>query len=310
MISEIKQRKFAMKMFASALVVMLIASCGWAAGKGPAYATPEEAQKDPDFAYQGEYAGKGLGVQVIALSGGQFRAVKFQGGLPGAGWDGSEKTSVEGDREAIDKVIKGLEKQNRKSPTLGAEPVDDAVELFDGTEASVKEHWKPGAQLTEDGLLMQGITSIDTFQDFHLHVEFRLPYMPEARGQARGNSGLYLQGRYEVQMLDSFGLEGKDNECGGIYKAAPPKVNMAFPPLAWQTYDVDFTAAKFNDAGEKTANAVVTVRHNGVVIHENLEIPGKTPGGPVSTESSEPGPVFLQNHGDPVRYRNIWAVRK
>jgi len=299
-----------MKMFASALVVTLIASCAWAAGKGPAYATLEEAQQDPDFAYQGEYANDDIGVQVIALSGGQFRAVKYQGGLPGAGWDGSDKTSVEGDRDAINKVIEGLEKQNRKSPTLEAAPPKSAIVLFDGSEESVKEHWKPGAKLSDDGFLMQGITSIDTFQDFHLHVEFRLPYMPEARGQARGNSGLYLQGRYEVQMLDSFGLEGKDNECGGIYKAAPPQVNMALPPLTWQTYDVDFTAAKFNDSGEKTAHAVVTVRHNGVVIHDKLEIPAKTPGGPVATESAEPGPVFLQNHGDPVRYRNIWATRK
>ena len=131
--------------------------------------------------------------------------------------------------------------------------------------------------------------------------------MPLARGQARGNSGLYVNGCYEVQMLDSFGLEGKDNECGGIYKVGAPAVNMCFPPLAWQTFDVDFTAAKYQD-GKKVKNARITVRHNGVVIHDDRELPAATPGG--CGKESEPGPIFLQNHGNPVRYRNIWAVKK
>ena len=84
--------------------------------------------------------------------------------------------------------------------------------------------------MTEDHLLMEGAKSIQLFQDHLLHLEFRLPYKPAARGQGRGNSGLYLQGRYEVQMLDSFGLEGKSNECGGVYGIAPPRENMCFPP--------------------------------------------------------------------------------
>jgi hypothetical protein len=136
-----------------------------------------------------------------------------------------------------------------------------------------------------------------------------LPYMPEARGQGRGNSGLYLQGRYEVQMLDSFGLEGKDNECGGLYKIAAPKVNMCLPPLTWQTYDVDFAAAKFDSEGKKTVNAMITVRHNGVVIHEDQELPDATHAAP-NKEENKPGPVYLQNHGNPVRYRNIWVKPK
>jgi hypothetical protein len=142
-------------------------------------------------------------------------------------------------------------------------------------------------------------------------VEFRIPFQPEDSGQGRGNSGLYLQGRYEVQMLDSFGLEGKDNECGGIYSVAPPSVNMALPPLAWQTYDVDYTAAKYDDAGKLTSNPRVTVKHNGVVIHDNIELPGQrnTTAAPVAAGPA-PGPVFLQNHGNPVRYRNIWVVEK
>jgi hypothetical protein len=162
--------------------------------------------------------------------------------------------------------------------------------------------------MTEDGLLMEGVTTEREFGDATWHIEFRLPYQPKDRGQARGNSGAYLLGSYEVQMLDSFGLEGRDNECGGIYKAAPPKVNMCLPPLSWQTYDIDVTAPKFEN-GAKVSNARMTVRHNGVLIHDQVEIPGGTPGGPKKMEGPT-GPLFLQNHGNPVRYRNIWVLPK
>ncbi len=278
--------------------------------KGPAYATPEEARAaEPGYDFQGEYAGDGVGVQVIDLGKGKFRAVKFNGGLPGAGWDKSDKVETEGDKDAVSAVVTGLKKVERKSPTLGKAAPEGAVVLFDGSDDSLKARWKEGAKKTEDGLLQEGVTSLDKFGSHQLHIEFRLPFMPEDQGQARGNSGCYVQGRYEVQMLDSFGLKGLDNECGGIYKAAPPSVNMCLPPLAWQTYDIDFTAAKFDADGKKSENARITVKHNGVVIHDNIELPSGTPGG-VGGESPEPGPLFLQNHGDPVRYRNIWVVAK
>lgn len=303
-----------------------------------ATADPAEAAKDPDFALQGEYVGDlpegKIGVQVIALGDGKFEAVVRKGGLPGAGWvDEGERETGEGTRgddgsvtfskDAITAVLKDgqmtvtssedadlnlvLTKVERESPTLGAKAPDGAVVLFDGSDASLKQHWKEGK--IEDGLLTQGALSKDEFSDFSLHIEFRLPWMPKARGQARGNSGLYLTGRYEVQMLDSFGLAGVDNECGGIYKVAEPNQNLCYPPLRWQTYDVDFTAAKFDDAGNKTANARVTVRHNGFMIHDDVELPGPTGGAKLKDEKG-PGPVFLQNHGNPVRYRNIWVQKK
>ena len=290
----------------------------------PALAAPggilDPKEGGHDFKVQGEYAGDRAGVQVIALGDGNFRAVIHKGGLPGAGWDKSDKVQLDGEAtkgganfaelkgfsaviegEALSLKVAGadqrtLKKITRKSPTL------DAKAPKDGTSA---DEFKPG-KMSEDKLLMQGANSVKRFQSHKLHVEFRTPFQPKARGQGRGNSGSYLQARYEVQMLDSFGLTGHHNECGGIYSIKPPDVNMALPPLSWQTYDIEFTAAKFND-GKKVANARVTVLHNGVKIHDNVELPKRTTASPLP-EGPEPGFLHLQNHGNPVRYRNIWVV--
>jgi hypothetical protein len=132
--------------------------------------------------------------------------------------------------------------------------------------------------------------------------------MPRARGQGRGNSGVYIQKRYEVQILDSFTLSGAPNECGGLYRQRPPDLNMAFPPLSWQTYDIDFTAARFNIDGDKVKNARVTVVHNGVVIHDDVELPNKTGAG--DREGPTPGPIRFQWHNDLVHFRNLWIVEK
>ncbi len=153
------------------------------------------------------------------------------------------------------------------------------------------------------------IVTKDKFKDFKLHVEFRTPFMPEARGQGRGNSGVYLQGRYEIQVLDSYGLESKDNECGGIYKVGAPLVNMCYPPMQWQTYDITFQAPRFDGNGNKEKDAVVTVVHNGVTIHDRRLLPGPT-GGAIDGNISEPGGVYLQDHGNPVQFRNIWLVEQ
>lgn len=268
------------------------------------YDTPEKAQADPDFAVQGEYAGKDRGIQVVALGDGNFSIVILKGGLPGAGWNGQDRQVIEGEAEDVADLTEDLEKVERKSPSLGAKPPTGAVVLFDGSEQSLKDHWKPGAKLAGD-LLKQGATSVDTFQDFRLHLEFRTPYMPKARGQGRGNSGLYYQGRYETQILDSFGLEGKQNETGGIYSIAKPDLNMCLPPLTWQTYDGEFKAARFKD-GKKIEDATLTVRLNGVVVQRSVKLTKSTTAAPVR-EGEAPGPIFLQNHGNEVRFRNIWV---
>jgi hypothetical protein len=299
----------------------------------------DPAKAGPDFLVQGEYVGTvetgegplKIAVQAIALGDGKFQAAAYLGGLPGDGWDGQGKFKAEGETVGGVTVLKGpddggsgeikdgvltvkdgdgramgtLKKVERKSPTLGAKPPKGAVVLFDGTTPDKFE----GGRMTEDGLLMEGCTSKQKFQSFSIHLEFRTPFQPHARGQGRGNSGFYAQGRYEVQILDSFGLEGEWNECGGMYGVAKPKVNMCLPPLAWQSYDVEFTAAEFKD-GKKVKSARMTVRHNGVLIHDNVEIPRTTTAAPVRDETPEPGPVFLQNHGNPVRFRNIWVVPK
>lgn len=291
---------------------------------------------DSDFAIQGEYAGSiqsdngmmGIGVQVVALGGGKFHAVGHHGGLPGAGWDGKEKHEADGEAKDGAVVFKSGEisaevrdgvitirdnsgnslgeckKVLRKSPTLGEKPPAGAVVLFDGSSA---EHLAGGK--LDGNLLVQGTSSKQKFQDFTLHLEFLLSYMPKARGQGRANSGCYAQGRYEVQILDSFGLSGEHNECGGIYTVKKPDVNMCFPPLSWQTYDIDFTAAKYDASGKKTADARMTVRHNGVLIHDNVDVPKATTAAPVA-EGAAAGPLYLQDHGNPIRFRNIWVVEK
>ena len=135
-----------------------------------------------------------------------------------------------------------------------------------------------------------------------------LPFRPEARGQGAGNSGFYQVLMYEVQVLDSFGLDGKNNECGGIYTQVAPKVNMCLPPLVWQTYDVDFTNA-VAEGGKVVKKARLTLKHNGVVVHDDAEINGKT-GGARNDLEGTPGPLHLQGHGNPMQYRNIWVVEK
>ncbi len=201
-----------------------------------------------------------------------------------------------------------LKKLIRKSDTLGAKAPEGAIVLFDGAN---KDEWNGGRVDKKTGLLNTDGSDITTkrkFSNYTAHVEFLLPYRPDARGQGRGNSGFYQVDQYEVQILDSFGLEGKQNECGGIYERVTPKVNMCLPPLQWQTYDVEFTNAV--RAGDKVAKkSRITLKLNGVVIHDNVEIPGVT-GGARNEPEGTPGVLRLQGHGNPLQFKNVWVVEK
>jgi hypothetical protein len=288
----------------------------------------DRAAAGPDFAVQGEYAGEQSAAQVIALGDGKFHIVGYNKGLPGVAPDFEKKVEVDATTVGPDVVFDGngwkgsitggtltgtnsenrtfvLKKTERASPTLGAKPPTGAVILFDGKNADA---WQ-GGKVNAAGELECGALSKQMFGDGTLHIEFRTPFKPAARGQERGNSGVYMQDRFEVQVLDSFGLSGENNECGGIYTVAKPKFNMCLPPLAWQTYDIDFEAARFDADGKKTKSAVMTVKHNGVLIHDHVEVPHTTTAAGRG-EGADPGPIQLQNHGNPVTYRNIWFVEK
>ncbi len=202
-----------------------------------------------------------------------------------------------------------LKKTARTSPGFGQEPPTGALVLFDGTG---KDEWNGGRFDEETKLLNTDGKDMRTkrkFNNYTMHIEFMLPFRPDARGQGRGNSGFYQVDHYELQILDSFGLEGLDNECGGLYKTARSKVNMCFPPLTWQTYDVEFTNAVRDEEGNKTKNALISVTYNGVEIYKNQEI-GAPTGGHRSEPEGTPGQIKLQGHGNPLQYRNIWVVEK
>jgi len=323
-------------------VLLTLVACTACAKPGEVI-DPAVAEKDPDFHVQGEYVGQGtlfgdasadIGAQVVALGDGKFDVKLFAGGLPGAGWtreDEQKKVgAARGEADSVKlsggklggeiakgqltvtdadgKTVATLKKTVRKSPTLGEQPPKGAKVLFDGTEAEkYAEQWEKG-KASEMDTLMSGCTSKAQFDpdSYKIHLEFRTSWMPKARGQGRSNSGVYIHQSYECQVLDSFGLEGRDNECGGFYKVQPPAVNMALPPLVWQTYDIEFTGPKYDESGKKVGNARATVRHNGVVIHDDLELPRATPG--CKPEGPGPRALYLQGHGNKVQYRNIWVV--
>jgi hypothetical protein len=329
-----------------------------AADRLPTYTSPKAA--GVDFTVQGEYTGRvggtyPVGVQVIALGQGLFEGIIHGGGLPGAGWDGHSRYYLKGKRNGDTTTLNGVHgerlmfaNQNvnitirdgqltghammflnqaksstvtgrrtlRTSPTLGAKPPPSATVLFDGTTT---DQWIDG-KIVDGNLLAEGTRSKRLFQNYRMHLEFRTPFMPTARGMQRGNSGVYLQELWEIQVVDSFGWTTENRKyerlshvgrCGGIHELVMPTVNMCLPPLAWQTYDIVHTAARVDDNGVQSRPAVLSVRHNGVLIHDRYIVP-PTPASSKTLPNRNhlPGRLRLQNHGNPVRFRNIWVVEK
>lgn len=194
-------------------------------------------------------------------------------------------------------------------------PPESAVVLFNGSDLSnwtTRDGGEPGWEV-EDGVMAVvprtgDIMTTERFTDHLLHLEFMTPDMPEATGQAKGNSGVFLQGRYEIQVLDSYGIAVPGmGDCGAIYNQFAPLVNACKPPMEWQTYDVIFRAPRLDDDGEIVENTRVTVLQNGLVILNNVILAGTT-GANIGGGVGDPGPLLLQDHGNLVKFRNIWAV--
>jgi len=220
-----------------------------------------------------------------------------------------------------------LKKTVRSSSTLGAQPPQGAVVLLDGKNLDEWQH--SGGRPATWHLLENGVMEVRSprsaedrknqiggdiqtkrkFGDCKVHLEFRYPVEPGKSSQGRGNSGFFFQNDYEVQVLNSYGLEGRWNECGALYKTSPPQVNAARPPMEWQTYDIEYTASVWKD-GKKVSSPRIDVRLNGVLIHHDEEIPHVTAHAFAArfVEPKGDGPIRLQDHGHAIQYRNIWLI--
>ncbi|MBN1345155.1 MAG: DUF1080 domain-containing protein [Phycisphaerae bacterium] len=209
------------------------------------------------------------------------------------------------------------DKPPRQAPTASA-PTSapaNAIILFDGKDESkwTEGGHKPLRWKVQDGAMIvtpgtgDAITK-DKFTDFRLHMDFYVPTAADGLADRHGNSGVYLQGRYEIQIIDSYGHEPESHQCGALYSIAPPRVNACKPPGHWQSFDITFHAPKFDAQGKMTRKGRVTILQNGVKILEEAEFDHVTPG-PTDEHLAQPGPIRLQNYGGaPVRFRNIWLV--
>jgi hypothetical protein len=306
-----------------------------------AYIDLSEAQTHPGFKFQGEFTGAirdsaeaepvDAALQV-SIHGGQARGLLYYDSLPD-GIDNHDETKIRAQLEGVyrddELVLSGdgaprfrytaegfvafddendnlgqLNRIERQSPTLGLAPPESAITLFDGEHL---EHWNDGARMDAHGRLIEGATTRESYGDFHLHMEMKLGFMPDSEGQGRANSGVYIQNRYEVQILDTFGQPPSVNGIASLYNFKAPVVNAAYPPLTWQTYDLYFRAPRFDDDGEKTENARVTVYLNGVLVQDNVELPQGTGMGASRAETPR-APLYLQSHSGPVRFQNIWLI--
>lgn len=199
-------------------------------------------------------------------------------------------------------------------------PPSDAIVLFDGKNLDQWKGLKGGSDApwkVEDGAFTVvprtgGIESKESFGDAQIHLEWRSPGEVKGTSQGRGNSGFFLMGKYEIQILDSYDNRTYSNgQAASVYKQHPPLVNAMRPPGEWNSYDIIFTAPRFNKDGMLVSPARVTVLHNGILVQNNVELRGPTEyiGIPNYKAHEEELPYQIQDHGDPVSFRNIW-VRK
>ncbi|WP_372847109.1 DUF1080 domain-containing protein [Pontiella sp.] len=279
----------------------------------PTWTDAATAEKEVEhFSMIGEYVAKAgkTALQANLLANGEFLVAIYQGGLPGDGWDQSNIDSRKMPAAHLTPLLAGYAKVERKSPTLGIPAPKNAVLKFPDGFTHVK-----------DGIMSAGGQTTKDLGAFHMHLEFMLPLKPgdNPTSQKRGNSGIYIFNNYEIQILDSFAVDYRNPAnnalkpessnlqwCGALYKTKLPDVNMSYPPLRWQTYDIDFKPPEF-DGETKTKNARVTVRLNGVLIHDDFELKTGTGNGAKKPQLAK-GPVFFQNHANPVVFRNVWVT--
>jgi Domain of Unknown Function (DUF1080) len=213
-----------------------------------------------------------------------------------------------------DEYLTGIKWETPEVVKPGAkpgEPPSDAVVLFDGKDLSKwknSDKWK-----VEDGIMIAGkgeVASVEEFGDCQLHIEWSAPTPPKGSGQGRGNSGVFFMNAYELQVLDSFDNPTyADGQAAAIYKQTPPMVNAMKPPGDWNVYDAVFVAPRFAEDGSLKSPASITAFHNGIVVLNHFELLGDTPfdRAPKYKKHGEKGPIRLQDHGNPVRFRNIWV---
>ncbi len=195
----------------------------------------------------------------------------------------------------------------------------EKIVLFDGTNLDKWSSRKTGGaaewEIGNDGAMtvVPGSGDIicnELYGDAHIHVEFWLPYMPEQQGQGRANSGVYVHGCYEVQVLDNYGKEKAcDDDCGAIYNTYKPLCNASLPPETWQTYDIYIRAPKFDSYGDLTEDGYITILFNGICIHNHTKLYKVTDGGITGGKRVAEGKLMLQDHWNAVRYRNIWIEK-
>ena len=302
---------------ATTLCITICLACSVSAKKddkkeSPTWTDASVAVKEhAQYKWIGEYKGvEGKQFhQVTLLKDKNFLVTSYQAGLPGRGWDKSKATSKVLNQKELESVLKKAKKLNFQSPTMGKKAPKDATVVMPAGFTNVK-----------DGLLLAGGQSKKDVGSFKMHVEFMLPFKPERNpsNQDKGNSGVYIFHNYEIQVLDTFALDYSAKEhpikleskmkqwCGCLYKTKMADLNMSLPPLVWQTYEIEFTAPVFKD-DKKTKNAIITVHHNGVKIHDKFELKTGTGAGARRKQLAK-GPIFFQNHGNPTVFRNVWIV--